>query len=185
MKDYVKPCIPEKNSDYVISHVETNELNSELPPERIAILLINVAKSTQSNCRIVNMTDIVPHNDNFNIKAMKVNKTFSKMCHKEKMLFLSQRNIKPKTHLNESKLLLNRNGYEKLGKNFVNFTRNNYTWLPETNKKANISIGVSSTSSTLNEKSEIDNKIVEYITNADLKSLHIRNLNVSHGSFEY
>ena len=49
MKDYVKPCIPEKNPDYVIFHVETNELNFELPPERIAILLINVAKSTQSN----------------------------------------------------------------------------------------------------------------------------------------
>ena len=122
MKDYVKPCIPEKNPDYVIFHVETNELNFELPPERIAILLINVAKSTQSNSRIVNMFDIVPRNDNFSIKAMKVNTTFSKMCHKEKMLFLSHSNIKPKTHLNESKLLLDRNGYEKLGKNFVNLT---------------------------------------------------------------
>ena len=122
MKDYVKPCIPEKNPDYVIFHVETNELNFELPPERIAILLINVAKSTQSNSRIVSMFDIVPRNDNFSIKAMKVNTTFSKMCHKEKMLFLSHSNIKPKTHLNESKLLLDRNGYEKLGKNFVNLT---------------------------------------------------------------
>ena len=122
MKDYVKPCIPEKNPDYVIFHVETNELNFELPPERIAILLINVAKSTQSNSRIVNMFDIVPRNDNFSIKAMKVNTTFSKMCHKEKMLFLSHSNIKPKTHLNKSKLLLDRNGYEKLGKNFVNLT---------------------------------------------------------------
>ena len=122
MKDYVKPCIPEKNPDYVIFHVETNELNFELPPERIAILLINVAKSTQSNSRIVHMFDIVPRYDNFSIKAMKVNTTFSKMCHKEKMLFLSHSNIKPKTHLNESKLLLDRNGYEKLGKNFVNLT---------------------------------------------------------------
>ena len=40
-----------------------------------------------------------------------------------------------------------------------------------------IDIGVSSTSSTLNEKSEIDNKIVDHITNVDLKSLRIRNLN--------
>ena len=50
-------------------------------------------------------------------------------------------------------------------------------WLTETNKKANTDIGVSSTSSTLNEKSEIDNEIVDHITNADLKSLRIRNLN--------
>ena len=40
-----------------------------------------------------------------------------------------------------------------------------------------IDIGISSTSSTLNEKSEIDNEIVDHITNADLKSLRIRNLN--------
>ena len=38
-------------------------------------------------------------------------------------------------------------------------------------------IGVSSASSTLNEKSEIDNEIVDHVTNADLKSLRIRNLN--------
>ena len=99
------------------------------------------------------------------------------MCDKERVFFLSHNNINPKTHLNKRKLHVNRNGYEKLGKNFVNFIRNNYTWLNETNKKANIDIGVSSTSSTLNEKSEIDNEIVDHITNADLKSLRIRNLN--------
>ena len=44
-------------------------------------------------------------------------------------------------------------------------------------KKPVIDIGVSSTSSTLNEKSDIDNEIIDDITNADLKSLRIRNLN--------
>ena len=43
--------------------------------------------------------------------------------------------------------------------------------------KKQILIYVSSTSSTLNEKSEIDNEIVDHLTNADLKSLRIRNLN--------
>ena len=127
MKDYVKPCIREKNPDYVIFHVGTNELNSELPPERIAKSIIDAAKNTQSNSRIVNICGIVPRNDNFNIKATEVNKELSKMCNKEKLLFLSQSNINPKTHLNKSKLHLNRNGYETLSKNFVNFTRSNYT----------------------------------------------------------
>ena len=36
MKDYVKPCIREKNPDYVILHVGANELNSELRPEKKA-----------------------------------------------------------------------------------------------------------------------------------------------------
>ena len=99
------------------------------------------------------------------------------MCDKAKLLFLSHSNINPKILLNKSKLHLNCDGCEKLGNNFVNFIRNNCTWLNETNKKANIDIGVSSTSSTLNEKSDIDNEIVDHITNADLKSLRIRNLN--------
>ena len=43
--------------------------------------------------------------------------------------------------------------------------------------KVNIDIGVSSTFSTLNEKSEIDNEIADHITNIDLKPLRIRNLN--------
>ena len=91
---------------------------------------------------------------------------------------MSHSNINPKIHLNKSKLHLTRHGYEKLGRNFVNFIRNNYTWLTESNKKkTNIDISVSSASSTFNEKSEIDNEIVDHITNADLKSLRIRNLN--------
>ena len=36
MKDYVKSCIRENNPEYVILHVGTNELNSELTPEIIA-----------------------------------------------------------------------------------------------------------------------------------------------------
>ena len=176
MKDYVKPYIHEKNPDNVIFHVGTNELNSELPPEIIAISIIDVAKNTQSDSRIVSISDIVIHNDNFNIKAMKVNKELCKMCEKKKLLFLSYSNINPKAYLNKSKLHLNHNGSEKLGKNFVNFNRNNNAWLPETDKKATIDIGVSSSSSTLNDKSEVDNEIVYHITNADLKYLCVRNL---------
>ena len=74
-----------------------------------------IAKNTQSDSRIISISGIVPRNDNFNIKAMEVNKELSKMCDKETLLFLSHSNINPKTHLNKSKLHLNRNGYEKFG----------------------------------------------------------------------
>ena len=36
MKDYAKPCIRENDPDHVILHVGTNELNSELLPQRTA-----------------------------------------------------------------------------------------------------------------------------------------------------
>ena len=51
MKDYVKPCIRENNPEYVILHVGTNELNSELTPERIAKSVIDVGKNIQINHR--------------------------------------------------------------------------------------------------------------------------------------
>ena len=126
MKDYVKPCIRENNPEYVILHVGTNELNSELTPERIAKSIIDVCKNIQTSHRSVSISGIVPRNDNFNKKATQVNRELSKMCKKEQLLFIDHSNINPKTHLNRSKLHLNCNGYEKLGKNFVSFIRNGY-----------------------------------------------------------
>ena len=82
MKDYVKPCIRENNPEYVILHVGTNELNSELTPERIAKSVIDVGKNIQINHRTVSIFGIVPRNDNFNNKATEVNKDLSKMCKK-------------------------------------------------------------------------------------------------------
>ena len=71
MKGYVKPCISEKL---------TIELNSELPTQRIAKSIIDVAKNSQSDSRIVSISGIAPCNDNFNIKVTEVNKELSKIC---------------------------------------------------------------------------------------------------------
>ena len=49
MKNYVKPGICEKKSDYLILQVGANELNSELLPERIAKSIIHAAKNTRSD----------------------------------------------------------------------------------------------------------------------------------------
>ena len=115
MENYVKPCIREKTPDYVIFHVGTNELNCDLQPERIAKSFIDIEKNTHSDNRIVSISGIVLRNDNFNFKAIEL----SKMCDKVKLLFLGHSNINLNIHLNKSKLHLNRNGYEKLGKNIA------------------------------------------------------------------
>ena len=104
MKDYVKPSIREKNPDYIILHVRTNELNSDLPSEGIARLIIDVAESTPLDNRIVSISDIAPRNDNFNIKAVEVHKELSKMSDKQNLFFPNHNNINPKSHLNKSKL---------------------------------------------------------------------------------
>ena len=119
MKDYGNPCIRERNPDYVILHVGTNELDSELPPERIAKSVIDDAKNIQSDNRMVSISGIVLLSNNFNIKVMEVNKKLSEICGKENLLFLKHSNINLKTNLNKSKPNLSRNRYE----NYVNFVR--------------------------------------------------------------
>ena len=126
MKDYAKPCIRENDPDHVILHVGTNELNSELLPERIAKSIVDVAKNIKSEKRSVSISGVVPRNDDLNNKASEVNKELSRMCKKEKLPFLEHSNINPRAHLNKSRIHLNRNGSEKLGKNFVDFVVNHY-----------------------------------------------------------
>ena len=126
MKDSVKPCTRENNQEYVILHVWIKELNCKLPPERIAKSEIDIGKNIQTNHRTVNTSGIVPRRDNFNNKMTAANKKPSKMCKKQKQLFVDHTNINPKTHLNRSKLHLNHSGYEKLVKDFVSFIRSNY-----------------------------------------------------------
>ena len=107
---------------------------------------------------------------------MEVNKELSKMCNREKLLFLEHNSIKPKTHLNKSKLHLNRNGDEKLGKNFVNFINNNYARHSEASKKLT-DVSSPSLNSASNEKSDNYKELVDQIGNIDLNSLRIKNLN--------
>ena len=119
MKDYVKTCIRENNPEFVILHVGTNELNSELTPEKIEKSVIDVGKNIQTNHRTVSISGVVPRNDNFKNKATEVNKELFKMCKKEKLLLVDHSNINSKTHMNRCKLHLNRSGYEKLRKNLL------------------------------------------------------------------
>ena len=150
---------------------------------RIAKSVIDVGKNIQTNHRTVSTSGIVPRTDNFNYnKATEVNKELSKMCKKEKFLFAYHSNNNPKTHLNRSKLHLNRNDYEKLGRNFVSFVRNNHAWLLVIDKKVYRDFDDSPTST------EINNELVHHTSNKYLKSLRIRNLNkvvVSHLNINY
>ena len=79
MKDYVKPWIRENYPAHVVIHVGTNELDSEGQAEVIAKSIVDVAKSIRTNTRTVNISGIVPRNNNFNNTALDVNDELSKM----------------------------------------------------------------------------------------------------------
>lgn len=93
---------------------------------------------------------------------MEVNKELCKMCNKEKLFFLEDRNINMDTHLNRSRLQLNQNGFEKLCKKFLNF-------LEVSKRVADLSLAFRSP--TLKDKHQADTEVVNYITNMGLKSL--------------
>ena len=90
MKDYAKPCIRENDPDHVILHVGTNELNSELLPKRIVKSIVDVAKNIKPEKRSVSIiSGVVPRNNDLNNKKSEVNKELSRMCKREKLLFLT------------------------------------------------------------------------------------------------
>ena len=62
----------------MVLHVGPNELNTELTPERIAQLVIDVAENIKSNHRTVSISGIIPRNENLNNKATEVNKELFK-----------------------------------------------------------------------------------------------------------
>ena len=121
MKDYVKLCIRENYPAHVIIHVGTNDLDSERQAEVLAKTIIDVAKSIRTNTCTVNISGIVPRNNNFNNKALDVNDELSKMRREVKLDFITHKKINPRADLNKSRLHLNRNGSDKICKNFVNY----------------------------------------------------------------
>ena len=59
-----KVLYPRNDLSHVILHVETNQLDPELPPERISKLVIGVAKNLQTDTRAIGVSSIISHNKN-------------------------------------------------------------------------------------------------------------------------
>ena len=60
-------------------HVRTNDLNSEIYPERVAKSTVNLAKGMVSGKRKVTVSGIIPRNDEWNEKS-EVNQHLKNMC---------------------------------------------------------------------------------------------------------
>ena len=73
MKDYAKPCIRVNDSDHIILHVGTNDLNLEKSSQLCSKSIVDLAKSLKSGKRKVTISGIIPRNDEWNNKAAEVN----------------------------------------------------------------------------------------------------------------
>ena len=114
-----KTSIRENNPDHVIIHVGTNELDLERQADMMEKCIIDGAKGIRTNTRTVSILEIVQRKDNFNNRMQDVNNELSKMCGEVKLDYITHKNINPSVDLNKSKLNLNRNGSDKIGKNYL------------------------------------------------------------------
>ena len=73
IKDYMKPCIRENHSDDLKFHVRTKDVPSNKKAKCIAKSNVSLAKELKESKLAVSISSIIPRNDNWNYKVMKVN----------------------------------------------------------------------------------------------------------------
>ena len=120
MREYIKPSLNQR-PDHIIIHAGTNDLASNQTEEEIAHSIVDLAVNAASVSTVA-VSALVLRDDRFSRKAKAVNNLLQQMCHQRNICFIPHYNIN-KTHLNGSKLHLNKSGTKLLTKNFANFIR--------------------------------------------------------------
>ena len=80
MHDHVKPTMRDFNSEHVIIHVGTNDLNSDKTASQIANSIAELALSLKNDNKNIYVSLIVPRIDNLNNKVNEVNSCLTNMC---------------------------------------------------------------------------------------------------------
>ena len=88
LQDYMKLSL-RSTPIHFISHVGTNDLNSNKPSEVIAKEIVNLATSLKNDQHDVSRSNIIVRRDNskLNGKRCEVNQILSELCHEKKYLF--------------------------------------------------------------------------------------------------
>ena len=125
--DHIKPAI-RKNSDIVVTHTGTNDLQNNCNTVKKAMKLVSAVKEVDKDNSIkIAFSSIINREDeDFKDKINDVNNKLKNYCNSAGMDFIDNSNIDGSC-LNRGKLHLNRKGTAALAKNFCRFARS----LPE------------------------------------------------------
>ena len=118
MQDYVRPTIRE-NPNHIILHVGTNDLTTNIPPEKVVESIIDLASSLKSNSCSVAISNITVRNDRYRKKVVQVNRHLKTLCIERNFELITHDNIITEKHLNGSKLHLNKRGTVILSNTFT------------------------------------------------------------------
>ena len=91
IQHYVRPTIKE-NPDHIIIHVGTNDLTTNIPPEKVAESVIDLASSLKSNSCSVAMSNITVRNDSYRKKVVQVNRHLKTLCTERNFELISDEN---------------------------------------------------------------------------------------------
>ena len=127
LHDYTKPTMRDFNPNQIILHVSTNDLNSEKTSSQIANSIINLRNSLKTVNNDIPISLIAPRADNLNNKANEVNNRLVNMWNQRNIRFINHSDdIQPETHVNDSKVHLNRYGTIVFVKKFTKFLSDLY-----------------------------------------------------------
>ena len=120
MESYIKPTL-QRNTDKGILHIGTNDLRSRKEPLEIASSIIDLAKTCRENGCDTIVSAILRWGDKLDEKAQGVNNALHELCESENLWIIKHQNVKPRYHLNRSKLHPNRKGTNMIEANFKKF----------------------------------------------------------------
>ena len=109
MQDYLRPTIRE-NPGHIILHVCTNDLTTNISPEKMAESITDLASSLKLNSCSVAISNITVRNDRYWKKVVQINRHLKTLCMERNFELISHENIITEKHLNGSKLHLNKRG---------------------------------------------------------------------------
>ena len=123
MADYMKPSIRAKPNHFIL-HVGTNDLSSNRPPDEIAKAIIDLASELKSEKSGVSISSIIMRADKpeLNKKGSEVNHRLKEMCNRKNFFLIDHSKKIKASHLNSSRLHLNRKGANILSSSLTQHT---------------------------------------------------------------
>ena len=111
MTDYMEPSIRAKPNDFIL-HVSINDLNSNIPPDEIAKVIIDLASELKSEKSGVSISSIIMRSDKpeLNKKGSEVNQHLKEMYNRKNFYLMDHSKKIKASYLNSIRLHLNRKG---------------------------------------------------------------------------
>ena len=177
MQDYVRPTIRE-NPNHIILHVGTNDLTTNIPPEKVVESIIDLASSLKSNSCSVAISNITVRNDRYRKKVVQVNRHLKTLCIERNFELITQ-NIITEKHLNGSKLHLNKRGTVILSNTFTEAISNSIYWHCFMHSLENSKVSNTITCDEFNAKKPKENTYLNFNRKGNLNRLVLAHININ------